>query len=155
MTEVLAVKEIEVGDAAPDFALKDQDGNPVTLSGFRGQKNVVLAFYPFDWSSVCTAENCAITDDLPKFDGKQTVVFGVSCDSHFSHKAWKEKLGLKHSLLSDLKREVCKKYGLYLEELNCSKRATVVVDKSGKVSFKKVQEIKVARNNQEILSAIR
>ncbi len=154
MTEALASKEIEVGDVAPDFTLKDQDGNPVTLSSFQG-KNVVLAFYPFDWSSVCSAENCAITSDLPKFDGKETVVFGVSCDSHHSHKAWKEKLGLKHSLLSDLKREVCKKYGLYLEEMNCAKRATVVVDKSGKVSFKKVQEIKVARNNQEILSAIR
>jgi len=154
VTEALASKEIEVGDVAPDFTLKDQDGNPVTLSSFQG-KNVVLAFYPFDWSSVCSAENCAITSDLPKFDGKETVVFGVSCDSHHSHKAWKEKLGLKHSLLSDLKREVCKKYGLYLEEMNCAKRATVVVDKSGKVSFKKVQEIKVARNNQEILSAIR
>ena len=154
MTEALASKEIEVGDVAPDFTLKDQDGNPVTLSSFQG-KNVVLAFYPFDWSSVCTVENCAITSDLPKFDGKETVVFGVSCDSHHSHKAWKEKLGLKHSLLSDLKREVCRKYGLYLEDLNCSKRATVVVDKAGKVAFKKVQEIKVARNNQEILAAIR
>ena len=154
MTEALASKEIEVGDVAPDFTLKDQDGNPVTLSSFQG-KNVVLAFYPFDWSSVCSAENCAITSDLPKFDGKETVVFGVSCDSHHSHKAWKEKLGLKHSLLSDLKREVCRKYGLYLEDLNCAKRATVVVDKAGKVVFKKVQEIKVARNNQEILQAIR
>ena len=151
----MAAREVEVGDAAPDFTLKDQDGNPVALSSFRGKKNVVLAFYPFDWSSVCTVENCAITSDLPKFDGKETVVFGVSCDSHFSHKAWKEKLGLKHSLLSDLKREAAKKYGLYLEDLNCSKRATVVVDKSGKVSFKKVQEIKVARNNEEILQAIR
>ena len=155
MEGALAAKEVEVGDAAPDFTLKDQDGNPVILSSFRGKKNVVLAFYPFDWSSVCTAENCAITSDLPKFDGKETVVFGVSCDSHFSHKAWKEKLGLKHSLLSDLKREVCRKFGLYLEDLNCAKRATVVVDKSGKGSFKKVQEIKVARDNQEILSAIK
>ena len=155
MTEALAAKEVEIGDLAPDFTLKDQDGNLVTLSGFKGKKNVVLAFYPFDWSSVCTAENCAITQDLSQFEGKETVVFGVSCDSHFSHKAWKEKLNLKHSLLSDLKREVCKKYGLYLEDLNCSKRATVVVDKSGKVSFKKVQELKVARDNKEILAAVK
>ncbi len=155
MSDAVLEKEIEVGDLAPDFSLKDQDGNLVTLSSFKGQKSVVLAFYPFDWSSVCTVENCAITQDLSQFEGKETVVFGVSCDSHFSHKAWKEKLGLKHSLLSDLKREVCKKYGLYLEEMNCAKRATVVVDKSGKVVFKKVQELKVARNNKEILAAVR
>ena len=154
VTETLTAKEVEVGDIAPDFTLKDQDGNPVTLSSFRG-KNVALAFYPFDWSPVCTTENCALSEDIGKFEGKETVVLGVSCDSHFSHKAWREKLGLKHSLLSDQKREVAKKYGLYLEDLNCSKRATVVVDKSGKVVFKKVQEIKVPRANQEILSAIR
>lgn len=153
--ETLTAREIEVGDVAPDFTLKDQDGNPVTLSSFREKKSVALCFYPFDWSPVCTTENCALTEDLPKFAGKETEILGVSCDSHFSHKAWREKLGLKHSLLSDQRREVAKKYGLYLEELNCSKRATVVVDKAGKVVFKKVQEIKVPRSNQEILSAIR
>ncbi len=155
VAETLLAREVEVGDVAPDFTLKNQEGQEVTLSSFRGKRNVVLAFYPFDWSPVCTTENCALTSDLAGFEGKGTVIFGVSGDSHFSHKAWKEKLGLQHSLLSDLKREVSKKYGLFLEDLNCSKRATVVVDKSGKVIFKKVQEIKVARNNQEILSAIR
>ena len=155
MTETLMAREVEVGDIAPDFTLKNEEGQEVTLSSFQGKKNVVLAFYPFDWSPVCTNENCALTQDLAGFEGKGTVVFGISADSHFSHKAWKEKLGLKHSLLSDLKREICKKYGLYFPDLNCTKRATVVVDKSGKVIFKKVQEIKVARNNQEILSAIR
>ena len=155
VVETLVAREVEVGDTAPDFTLNDQDGNPVALSGFRGKKSVVLAFYPFDWSPVCTTENCALTEDLAKFEGKETVVLGVSCDSRFSHKAWREKLGLKHPLLSDQKREVSKKYGLYLEDLNCSKRATVVLDKSGKVVFKKVQEIKVARSDQEILSAIK
>ena len=155
MQETLTAKEVSVGDVAPDFTLKNEDGQEVTLSGFQGKKNVVLAFYPFDWSPVCTTENCALTQDLSGFEGKGTVILGISCDSHFSHKAWKEKLGLKHLLLSDLKRDVSKKYGLYLEDFNCSKRATVVVDKSGKVIFKKVQEIKVPRINQEILAAIR
>ncbi len=154
VAETLLAREIEVGDVAPDFTLKDENGNEVTLSGFRGKKNVFLMFYPFDWSPVCTTENCAMTPDLGKFDGKDAVILGISCDSHFSHKAWKEKLGLRHTLLSDLKRDVCKKYGLYLEDFNCSKRATVLIDKSGKVTYKKVQEIKVPRNNQEILSAI-
>ena len=155
MQETLTAKEVSVGDVAPDFTLKNEDGQEVALSGFRDKKNVVLAFYPFDWSPVCTTENCALTADLSGFEGKETVILGISCDSHFSHKAWKEKLGLKQSLLSDLKREVSKKYGLYLEDFNCSKWATVVVDKSGKVIFKKVQEIKVPRSNQEILAAIR
>lgn len=155
MTETLMAREVKVGDVAPDFTLKNEEGQEVTLSSFRGKKNVALAFYPFDWSPVCTNENCALTQDLAQFEGKDTVVFGVSCDSHFSHKAWREKLGLKHSLLSDLKREVSRKYGLYFEDLNCSNRATVVVDRSGKVTFKKVQEIKMARNNAEILNAIR
>lgn len=155
MTEALASKEVEVGAAAPDFTLNDQENNPITLSSFAGKKNVVLAFYPFDWSPVCTNENCALSEDLGQFAGKDTEVFGVSCDSRFSHKAWKEKLGLKHSLLADQKREVSKKYGLFLEDLNCSKRATIVVDKSGKVAFKKVQELKVARDNKEILNAVR
>jgi len=155
VSDTLTAKEVEVGDIAPDFSVKDQDGNLVSLSSFQGKKNVVLAFYPFDWSPVCTTENCAITEDLPKFAGKDTEVFGVSCDSHFSHKAWREKLGLKHSLLSDQKREVARKYGLFLEDFNCSKRATIVVGKDGKVAYKKVQEIKVPRSNQEILSAIK
>ena len=155
VAEALMAREIEVGEVAPDFTLKNEEGQEVTLSSFRGKKTVVLAFYPFDWSPVCTSENCALTSDLPKFEEKETVVLGVSCDSHFSHKAWKEKLGLKQSLLSDLKREVSKKYGLYLEDFNCSKRATIVVDQWGKVTFKKVQEIKVPRSNQEILAALR
>ena len=154
VAETLTAREVEVGDVAPDFTLKDENGSEVTLSNFRGKRNVVLAFYPFDWSPVCTTENCAITNDLSKFEGKETVVLGISCDSHFSHKAWREKLGLKQSLLADLKREVSKKYGLFFEDLNCAKRATIVVDKEGKVKFKKVQEIKVARNNQEILAAL-
>lgn len=155
MMQVAAAREIEVGDLAPDFTLKDENAQEVALSSFQGKKTVVLAFYPFDFSPVCTTENCALTDDLPKFEQKNTVVFGISCDSWFTHKAWKEKLGLKQSLLSDLKREVCQKYGLYVPDLNCSKRATVVVGKDGKVTYKKVQEIKVARSNDEILSVLR
>lgn len=153
--ETLIAKEIQVGDTAPDFTLKDQNGQEVTLSSFRGKKNVLLAFYPFDWSPVCTTENCAFTQDLSQFENKDTMILGVSCDSHFSHKAWGDKLGLKHILLSDLKRDVCKKYGLFFEDLNCSKRATILIDRSGKVTYKKVQEIKVPRSNEEILAAIR
>jgi len=148
-----SVKEIQVGAPAPDFKLKDQDGNEMTLSSLRG-KTVVLAFYPFDWSPVCTDENCALTADAGKFSDKKAVILGISCDSHFSHKAWAQKLNLKHKLLSDQKREAAKAYGLYLPELNCSKRATVVVGADGKVAYVKVQELKSPRSNGDILSAI-
>jgi peroxiredoxin len=152
-TDVAA--EIKVGDMAPDFTLKDQDQKDVKLSDFRGKKNVVLAFYPLDWSPVCTNENKCLTDDFPKFGQLDAEVFGISTDSFFSHKAWADSLSLKQRLLSDFNREVVKKYGLYFEPLNCGKRATVIVDKNGKVAYVKVQEIKVARDDKEILEALK
>lgn len=147
-------KEIEVGDEAPDFILKDQDQKEVKLSDFRGKKNVVLAFYPLDWSPVCTNENKCFTNDLPKFQDTDTEVFGISIDSTWSHKAWADALGLKHRLLSDMKRDAVKNYGFFLEDANIGKRATVIVDKKGKVRYKKVQEILTARDNNDILKAL-
>lgn len=147
--------EIKVGDVAPDFTLEDQDKKPVTLSSFRGQKNVVLAFYPLDWSPVCTNENTCFSNDLPRFDHEGAVVFGISTDSVWCHKAWRENLKLKQTLLSDIKRTVCKSYGLYIEEANINKRATVIVDKNGIVRYVKVQEILTARDDEEILKALK
>lgn len=147
--------EVKVGDNAPDFTLKDQDQNDVNLSDFRGKKNVVLAFYPLDWSPVCTGENKCLTDDFPSFNDANAEVFGISTDSFFSHKAWAESLDLKHRLLADMHRTVSKDYGLYFEPLNCAKRATVIVDKAGKVAYVKVQEIKTARDDKEILEALK
>lgn len=147
--------EIKVGDQAPDFTMKDQDQNDVKLSDFQGKKKVVLAFYPLDWSPVCTGENKCLTDDFPSFESSDSVLFGVSCDSFFSHKAWADSLDLKHKLLADMDRSVSKAYGLYFEPLNCSKRATVIVGKDGKVGYVKVQEIKTARDDKEILEALK
>ena len=146
--------EIEVGQQAPDFTLKDQDQKEVRLIDYRGRKNVVLAFYPLDWSPVCTNENKCFTNDLSRFSDSNSEVLGISIDSTWSHKAWADALGLKHRLLSDIKRETVKLYGLYLEEANIGKRATVVVDKSGVVRYKKVQEILTARDNDEIIKAV-
>lgn len=147
--------EIKVGDVAPDFTLKNQDGNEVSLNSFKGQKNVVLAFYPLDWSPVCTNENKCLTDDFPSFSDANAELLGISTDSFFSHKAWADSLDLKHTLLADMHRDVCKAYGLYFPDLNCSKRATVIVGKDGKVAYVKVQEIKTARDDKEILDALK
>ena len=147
-------QKVKVGDVAPDFTLPDQDQKPVKLSDFRGKKNVLLAFYPFDWSPVCTNENVCFTQDLSRFSSSDTEVLGISIDSVWSHKAWVEARGFRHRLLADVKKEVIKLYGLYRDDIGCSERATVIVDKSGKAIFVKVQEIRTARDNQEILDAL-
>jgi len=147
--------EINVGAAAPDFTLKDQDQKDVKLSDYKGKKNVVLAFYPLDWSPVCTTENKCLNDDFPKFQSASTEVLGISRDSVYSHKAWQEALGLKHRLLSDMSGDVAKKYGMWLDDKFITKRATVVVDKQGTVKYVKVQEILTARDDNEILAALK
>ncbi len=145
---------IKVGAIAPEFALKNQDATEVRLSQFRGQE-VVLCFYPFDWSPVCSTENQCITRDLEKYAAKGAKVFGISCDSWFCHKAWIQAMGLKHELLSDFKREAVQAYGLYFADLNCAQRATVIVDGDGKVKMVKVQpSLKEARNFEELLAAL-
>ena len=145
---------IKVGTEAPDFTLPDQDKSDWTLSSFRGKKTVALCFYPLDWSPVCESENQCLSADLQKFSEKGTEVVGISCDSFFSHKAWANAQGFKHTLLADMHRNVCKQYGLYFPDLNCAQRATVLVDSQGKVSFVKVQPIKEARDDAEILAVL-
>lgn len=148
---------VKVGDTAPEFELVNEEGKPVKLSDFKG-KNVVLAFYPFDFSPVCTTENTCFSNDLPKFDSKNTVVLGISSDSHFTHKAWKEKLGIKHTLLADRNLEAAQAYGLenFVPEKKFlgkfTKRATVIVGKDGTVKY--VAEHKEARKNDDILTEL-
>jgi peroxiredoxin len=148
-------EEIKVGAAAPDFTLKDQDQKDVKLSDYKGQKNVMLAFYPLDWSPVCTTENKCFNDDSSKFESANTVVLGVSRDSVYSHKAWQEALDLKHRLLADMDGSMAKQYGMWLDDKKITKRATVIVDKQGTVKYVKVQEILTARDDNEILGVLK
>ena len=147
--------EIQVGATAPDFTLKDQDQKEVKLGDFKGKRNVVLAFYPLDWSPVCTKENKCLTDDFPKFSSSNTEILGISIDSVYSHKAWADSLGLKHRLLSDMGGNIAKKYGMYLDDKFITKRATVIVDKTGTVKYVKVQEILTPRDDQDILNVLK
>lgn len=130
---------IDIGNAAPDFTLKTQDEQEWKLSDQRG-KNVVLMWYPLDWSPTCEAENCRISTE-PVIEGENTVVVGISRDSTWSHKAWKESKGIKHDLLADPMLQVTKEYGLEHPAVPfISHRATVIVDKEGKVAFCQIQE---------------
>ena len=153
---------ISVNQPAPDFELpsnQPENGRPgkkYKLSDFRG-KPVVLAFYPFDFSPVCTKENVCFRDDLKQFETLGAQVFGVSIDSVWSHDAFAKSLQLSYPLLADFhpKGAVAQAYGLYQEERGMTKRATVVVDKSGKVSWVKEHVISEQRDNQELLEAVK
>ena len=144
---------IDVGTTAPDFTLKTQDDKEWKLSGQKG-KNVVLMWYPLDWSPTCEKENCKISQE-PILGGPDTVVVGISRDSTWSHKAWKQSKGIKHDLLADPKLEVTQKYGLVHPAGFISHRATVIVDKAGKVAFAQVQEkTPEERNWSEVQTAL-
>jgi len=129
---------IHVGDDAPDFTLKTQDEKEWKLSAQRG-KNVVLMWYPLDWSPTCEKENCSVSNEGALY-GPDNVVVGISRDSTWSHKAWKKERGIKHELLADPMLEVTKKYDLLHPAGFISHRATVIVDKQGKVAFVQIQE---------------
>ena len=130
---------IAVGTNAPDFTLKTQDDKEWKLSAHKG-KNVVLMWYPLDWSPTCEKENCKISTQ-PVLAGPDTVVVGISRDSVWSHKAWAKAFGIKHDLLADPMLDVTKSYGMQHPKVAfISQRATVIVDKAGKVAFSAVQE---------------
>jgi peroxiredoxin len=145
---------VTVGQPAPDFELDNQDKQKIRLSDFKGKRKVVLAFYPLDFSPVCTNEHVCFMHDLPQFDAKEAVILGISIDSTWCHKAFREAKGIKYDLLSDIKREVVQKYDLFLPEANIGKRATVVVGTDGKVAWFKEQPMKQERDDAEILAAL-
>ena len=142
---------VEVGDAAPDFELKDQHGTPVKLSDFRGKKNVVLVFYPLAFSGVCSGELCAIRDDFPEITGDDVEMLTVSVDSTFTHRAWSDQENFGFSLLSDFwpHGSVAKLYGVFDENLGVATRGTFIIDKDGVVRWKVVNPIPQARDLAE------
>ena len=147
---------IAVGQTAPDFSLKDQYDQEVKLSDFAGKKNVVLVFYPLDWSPVCTNEHACLVNDMKRFETLDAAVLGVSVDSAWSHKAYSEKMGIKYSLLADFnpRGAMADKYGVYLAEKGISGRAIVIVGKDGKVAWVRNYDIPVVPDVAEVASAL-
>ena len=147
---------LKIGDPAPDFALMDENKNTVRLSELRGKK-VVLLFYPMDFSPVCTQEHCAFGPELPRIQGgPDTVVFGVSCDSPFSHAAFKKQYNIPYSLLADPTRKTAKAYGLWAgeEPYNCTKRGTIVIDKTGRISVWQEVPMREPRKVEDLAKAV-
>ncbi|ABX06030.1 MAG TPA: peroxiredoxin [Herpetosiphon sp.] len=120
---------LKVGDQAPDWTLTGTEGD-VHLASFQGQKNVVLLFYPLDFSPVCSLQLPSYQARKPEFDQRDTEIFGISTDSKWSHKAFSEQLGLEYQLLSDYQRHVSEAYGVLRPE-GFTNRAVFVIDKAG------------------------
>ena len=124
---------LAVGTEAPDFTLKDQDGNEVTLSSFRGKENVVVVFYPFTFSGICQGELCALRDDISEFETASAQLIAISCDSRFAQQQWAQQQAYTFPVLSDFwpHGAVARAYGVFNEQLGAANRATFVIDKLG------------------------
>ncbi|HEX4796121.1 MAG TPA: redoxin domain-containing protein [Humisphaera sp.] len=143
---------LKKGAAAPDFELMDENKNKIKLADLRG-KTVVLLFYPMDFSPTCTTEHCSFGPALPKLaPNADTVVFGVSCDSPFSHAEYKSKYKIPYTLLSDPTRKMAKAYGMWAgeEPYNCTKRGTVIIDKAGKIAHYEEVAMREARKVDDL-----
>lgn len=148
---------LAVGDPAPDFTLLDQHRSEWTLSAALESSDVVLCFYPMDFSPVCSVEMSCVTDDLARYGESGAQAVGISCDSFFVHEAWAKELGLEHTLLADMHRRVCRAYGLYLPDLNVAARGTYII-RAGpdgpEVRWVEAREIKDAMDRDRVLEAL-
>src|SRR5207302_9270692 len=146
---------IAVGQTATDFALLNQEKKEVKLSDFAGKKNVVLVWYPLDWSPTCTNEHVCFVNDMKAFETLDAEVLGVSVDSVWSHKAFAEKMGIKYSLLADFhpRGAMSEKYGVYLSDKGLTGRASGIVNKAGKVAWFRHYDIAVGLEVREVAAA--
>jgi len=129
---------LETGRPAPDFALKSQHGEDITLASYRGRRAVVVMFYPFAFSSICTGELAEVRDHLPEFDNDDVALLAVSCDPMFAVRAFADAEGFTFPLLSDFwpHGEVARRYGVFDAERGCALRGTFVLDASGILRWK-------------------
>lgn len=134
---------IRIGDTAPDFKLKDTDGNEVSLSALRGC-TVVILFFPLAFTGVCTKELCHVRDTLSDYQTLQAQVLGVSVDSFFTLNQFKKQQGLNYPLLSDFNKEAATAYGCLYEEFfgykGVAKRSAFIVDREGIIRYAEVLE---------------
>jgi thioredoxin-dependent peroxiredoxin len=159
MEEEKQVVELE-GKVAPDFTMKDKDGKATKLSELRGKKDVVIYFYPKDFTPGCTMEATEFSRDYKKFKDAGIEIVGISPDDEESHQKFREKMGMPYPLVADTDKEVSKKYGVYGlksfmgREYMGVNRSTFLVDKAGKV-VKVFKKVKPAGHSKEVLEALR
>ncbi|MFM9904554.1 MAG: peroxiredoxin [Pyrinomonadaceae bacterium] len=146
---------MNTGNTAPDFTLKDGDGNDWTLSNYKG-RTVVLLFYPGDNTPVCTAQLCSVRDHWSEYQATGAEVVGISTDSVESHDKFAEKHSLPLRLLSDADRGVSTMYDMKSWLPGRSARGVVVIDKEGKIAYHKVQAVSIFKpSDDDVLAAIK
>ena len=145
---------LKAGDLAPDFTLPATIEESITLSQFRGQKNIVLAFYPFDWSPVCSLQLPELQRQLTEFKRHDAQVLGISVDSKHSNAAFAEHLHLQFPLLSDFNRTVIQAYGV-MRDGGYAQRATFVIDKQGKVAYSHIDSMDDVPDTAPVFEVLR
>jgi peroxiredoxin len=156
MSGATTERTLAVGDEAPDFTADSTSGQTVTLSSFRGKKNVLIAFFPLAFTSVCTAEMCDLSADFDQFASEDVEVLPISVDSVPTLKEFKAKHGLRVDLASDFRREISRRYGVLLEDRFFANRAYFLIGKDGTIKWKHVEDsTRERRPNSEILEQIR
>jgi peroxiredoxin len=148
---------LKVGDKAPDFTLPAHNGPKVTLSQYRGEKNIVLAFYPLDWTPVWSEQMPGYQEDLEKFEALSTQVLGVSVDSIPSHEAWAESLGgIDYPLLSDFwpHGEVATKFGILTEDGH-TERVIFIIDRQGVIRYADHHDIADIPQNEDLFGILK
>jgi peroxiredoxin len=156
MTDVPGMTPLPVGSEAPDFTLRDQNNEVVTLSGFRGDKAVLLVFYPWAFTSICTGELGRLRDNIDAFANDRVQVLTISIDSSFVHKVFAQRDGLNFPLLADFwpHGAVAEAYGVFNTAAGVSNRGTFLVDTEGIIRFSEANEIGVGRDPEVWLRAI-
>jgi peroxiredoxin (alkyl hydroperoxide reductase subunit C) len=141
---------IDVGAQAPDFTLKDQNNQEVSLADFRGRKAVLLVFYPLAFTGRCQGEMAEIRDNLSAYSNDYVQVLTVSVDSPYSHKVWAEREGYNFPLLADFwpHGAVAQAYGVFSEQAGIASRGTFLIDKAGVVRYAHVQGPGEARDQR-------
>ena len=147
---------LSIGSVAPDFELSDQHGNKVSLSSFKGNKSIVLLFYPFSFTGICTGELCAMRDDLSAFQNDGVELIAISCDSMFTQRVFAEKEGYNFPVLSDFwpHGATAKAYGIFDEARGCAIRGTFIINKDGVIAWQVINAIGDARNLVDYKAAL-
>lgn len=141
---------LEIGQMAPDFTLKSATGDPVSLSDYRGRK-VLVMFFPFAFTGICTGEVCELSEDLSGFADLDAAVLSISCDAAPTLRKFAETEGIEYPLLSDHwpHGKVAQEYGVFLDEVGAANRGSFIIDRDGKIAWSTVTSLGQARDLDE------
>ena len=147
---------LAIGSMAPDFELVNQHGQKISLSSYQGKKNVVVIFYPFAFSGICTGELCALRDDLSAFQNDKVELISISCDPMYANKVFAEQEGYKFQVLSDFwpHGAIAKAFGVFDENRGCATRGSFIIGTDGKIKWMVVNGLGEARNIAEYKVAL-